>query len=41
MGIKGENEIKQFEEIGNVIYDIGNRQCEIPKLQKLLDEILK
>lgn len=28
------------ETIGNIIYDIGNRQCEIPKLQMLLDEIL-
>ena len=28
------------ETIGNVIYDIGNRQCNIPKLQILLDEIL-
>lgn len=28
------------ETIGNVIYDIGNRRCEIPKLQMLLDEIL-
>ena len=88
MNIKGENEIKQFEDliltvkdfaisfvetihepfmvlnkdkkvmyanssfydyfkvtpdetIGNVIYDIGNRRCDIPKLQMLLDEILK
>ena len=28
------------ETIGNIIYDIGNRQCNIPKLQMLLDEIL-
>ncbi len=28
------------ETIGNLIYDLGNRQWDIPKLRTLLEEIL-
>ncbi len=29
------------ETIGNVLYDIGNRQWDIPEIRKLLDKILQ